>query len=287
MKLEYVGKTDVGLVRQKNEDAILMHQAENLFVVADGMGGHRAGDVAAQMVVEVIERFFLDSAHTTPASWPYVSAGIADLNVSRLTSAVQFAHHQVLRANKGRERGPDSMGATLVALHFVGAMALTAHAGDCRCYRYRKGHLKQLTQDHTMVEELLHNHGMTIEEVEALQAIRHVVTRALGVGPETDVQVDIGVTASEPGDIFLLCSDGLHSELPADEIVQKLDAASDLEPLCWDLVAQAKGHGGRDNVSVVLVRFLEGDPPPDFPIEGEDTQEIPRDGVLMEGDDSE
>ena len=202
MKLEYAGMTDVGLVRPKNEDAILMLPAENLFAVADGMGGHRAGDVAAGMIVETIDSFFLSSAGAEPSTWPYLAAGASDINMVRLSSAVQFANQQVLEANKDRGQGPDSMGATLVALNFVGGMAITAHAGDCRCYRYRRGSLKQLTLDHTMVEELQRIHGMTKQEAEALSAIRHVVTRALGVGPESEVQLDIGVTRCEPGDLY-------------------------------------------------------------------------------------
>ena len=282
MKIEHAGETHVGLVRARNEDANLMVPEENLFVVADGMGGHRAGDVASRTAVDSISHFFRITASGSPAMWPHIAAGFSDPHARRLVSAIQYAHQCLVRADHDGAEGAGTMGTTIVALHFAGSLAFLAHAGDCRCYCYCQDNLRQLTRDHTMVADIRRRYELTPQEEERINSYRHVVTRALSTDNHAPVDVDIRVMVPRPGDLFLLCSDGLHSEILDRDIADALKDSGPLQDVCQGLVAAAIERGGRDNITAMLVRYVEGEPPSCIPIEAEDTQEIARDEPLLD-----
>jgi len=287
MKIEHASETHVGLVRTRNEDSFVAFPEQSLYVVADGLGGHRAGDVASRMAVESVSRFFGITANGEGGAWPHVAAGVQDPNACRLVSSVQYAHQCVLKAQAVAGPTDTPMGTTIVALHFVDSLAFVAHVGDCRCYCYSLGNLRQLTRDHTMEADLRRRYELTAEEEERIQALRHVVTRALGANGKPDLTVEARVLVPRPGDLFLLCSDGLHSEVLDQHIAEALEDPAPLQDVCRDLIAAAIENGGSDNITAMLVRFVEGDPPSAIPLEAEDTQELTLEEPLVDIIDDE
>ncbi len=232
--------TDAGIVRPNNEDSLLI--AEPLFAVADGMGGHAGGEVASTIAVEVLRAAF---------------AG--DPTVEGLVQAVRLANEAVLdRATD--EPGLRGMGTTLTALALVeedGEQRLAlVNVGDSRAYLLQRGELTQLTEDHSMVEELVREGQISPEEA-AVHPQRHVVTRVLGMGP--GVEPDVWQILPYRGDRIMLCSDGLPNEVPEDEIATTLRREADPDPAAARLVALARQHGGADNITVVVVDVVDDD----------------------------
>ncbi len=230
-----VGCTDRGLKREHNEDAYAILEDHHLFLIADGMGRHAAGEVASRLCVEAIREVFQKGDFGSSAP-----AGLAK-RAARLRSAILVANERVLSASKSNEAYA-GMGTTVVAAYFApnNQRAYIAHVGDSRCYRVRRGELTQLTTDHTL-------------GAAGIQGSRSsVLARALGV--EENVEVDVTTEASLPGDVYLLCSDGLSRMLSGDEIRATLVAASDLENATKALVEEANKRGGRDNITTILVR---------------------------------
>lgn len=231
-------RTDVGKVRRQNEDAVWFDEKRAVFVVADGMGGHRAGEVASQMAVEAIRRMI--RVHET--------AGITPLR-----DAVRRGHEAIMHH---AQRHPEcmGMGTTLDVLWCAGGYAYIAHVGDSRIYRLRAGEFEQITQDHSLVEEMVRARVITKEEAKT-HPRRNIITRALGT--QGDNTPDMLATDVKSGDIFLLCSDGLHG-MVSDEQMQEILTRLPLEQAADALLALALDAGGRDNVSLVLYRCEEG-----------------------------
>ena len=233
---EHFERTDTGRQRRMNEDAF--HARAPLFAVADGMGGAQAGEVASGTAVEVL------------------SAGIpADGGTleERLALAVREANGRIhdLSVSDDERAG---MGTTLTAA-WVGEKEVTlVHVGDSRCYRWREGRLERLTDDHSLVEEMVRQGRLTPEEA-AIHPQRSIITRALG--PEAEVEPDTLTVPARGDDLFLLCSDGLTSMIGEDEIAEVLGSTGSLEVAGRALVDRANEAGGRDNITVVLFR-LEG-----------------------------
>ncbi len=232
----------VGRVRTVNEDRLLESVA--LFAVADGMGGHAGGEVAAGLAIEVLQRRFA-----------------ADPTARGLMEAVRAANRVVFdRSLEDSEvRG---MGTTLAAAALVptedGDRLVVVNVGDSRVYRYRDGQLEQMTTDHSVAEELVAR-GELSEAEAAVHPQRHILTRALGVAPEVDV--DAWELAPAEGERFLLCSDGLTNEVGQGQIATVLAEVPDPQAVADRLVAMANQHGGSDNVTVVVVDVLVADPP--------------------------
>lgn len=244
------GKTDPGRVRELNEDYVLLAPELDLFVVADGMGGHASGNIASTLAAKSIRNFF-EATHETPLDEPrHPDDGDAPLPARRLTSAIRKANRDVHEISTSHERHK-GMGSTVVAIHVVGDMAYIAHVGDSRCYRMRDGELKQISRDHS-----LHNEALALKpnlSAERLARLpKNVVTRALGM--KETVQVELKQEKILPGDLFLLCSDGLSNMVKDEEMVGFLELSDDLREACDLLVAMANDAGGSDNISVVLVR---------------------------------
>jgi len=228
---QYAG-TDTGRQRRANEDSLLARAP--LFVVADGMGGARAGEVASRIAVEMFSRGIGDPAEPEAA----------------LANVVREANKRIYDRSH-RHADQAGMGTTLTAL-YVGANRVSiAHVGDSRAYRMRSGELQRLTDDHSLVDELIREGRLTPEEASE-HPQRSVITRALG--PESAVDVDTLSIESRSGDVYLLCSDGLTTMVGEDELEELLSEHARLRDVGEALIAAANEAGGRDNITVVLVR---------------------------------
>jgi protein phosphatase len=239
----YAAATDTGLVRETNQDAVFAD--DSLAIVADGMGGHAAGEVASAMTVETIYNGFL----TRPT-------------LEGLLSAVQDANHDVLadaRANPDRF----GMGTTVIAVGLTqdGAGLTTPtmlHVGDSRAYQLRDGALRQLSADHSVAEEWVRMGRLTPEEA-LTHPRRHQLTRAIGV--DDNIEIDVMSLHVQPGDRILLCSDGLSNELDPDRLAELAGAPGSLDDAVTNLINAARTAGGRDNISAVLLEFDEAHEP--------------------------
>jgi len=222
-------RTDTGLVRTNNEDSYFTDVAGGLAIVADGMGGHAAGEVASKITVDTIsERLKLETSF-----WPF---GRAQREQTRLFDAIRLANRRV-RDAAAMDGALAGMGTTVVVLWIRGRRAHVAHVGDSRIYRYRNGGLVQLTRDHSWPSE----DG----------AMRNVLTRAIGA--EDNVEIDHRLLDVARGDIFLLCSDGLTRPVADETIVHTLRESTNGEQASTRLIDLAKEKGAPDNVTVVLV----------------------------------
>jgi len=249
MELEYLGLTDVGMVRKQNEDAFFCDGQKKLFIVCDGIGGHVAGQLASSLAVDTFRRYFFE-----PDGSDYILKSKAFKKYSiiqrRLISAINKANRRIYEESKtnGHLKG---MGTTMVTLYLEGERAHIANVGDSRCYRLRDEKFEQLTQDHSLVMERVRKGILTREEARN-HPQKHIITRALGIREQ--VIPDLYEFDVKPGDLFLLCSDGLSDCVIEDEI------AAIFEAFCFDLTAIAKSlvelacdRGGPDNITVVLV----------------------------------
>ncbi|MGH7408903.1 MAG: Stp1/IreP family PP2C-type Ser/Thr phosphatase [Candidatus Methylomirabilales bacterium] len=239
-----VCRTDSGRQRDHNEDSLLAAPEAGLFAVADGMGGHEAGEVASAMALAALRE-----ALAPPGRSP---AALRTSALEALAAGVRLANRQVFEV--GQHRPEDArMGTTLVTTLIRDGEAVFASVGDSRIYRVRDGTLDQLSRDHSLVGELVARGEMTPEEARH-SPHKHVITRALGVEPA--VEVDAWSEALKPGDLFLLCSDGLTDEVTDPEILDTLLAGGpDLEAACQALIDLANRRGGRDNITALLVRY--------------------------------
>lgn len=253
--LKVAGLTDVGCEREHNEDAYGILPDFNLFLVADGMGGHRAGDVASQMAVEVVEEFFL-ATEKEDITWPFHFDPNQPFAVNRLVTAIQVANNRIYKESVQNDEH-QGMGTTIVALHSVSGHRLghIAHVGDSRCYRMRDERLELLTMDHSLVNDYLRA-APDLSEEQLAELPRNVITRALGM--QDSVLVDVQTVELSPGDIIFLCSDGL-SGMVDDEESRGIIAAQrrDLSQAAAALVERANERGGEDNSTVVLIEVVE------------------------------
>jgi PPM family protein phosphatase len=238
--VDFVQLSDTGRERRTNEDNAFAQAP--LFAVADGMGGARGGEVASGIVVETLNGGMPDGVPP--------EAGLAEL-----TREANHRIHQ--QATSDAERS--GMGTTLTAAYVGDGEVAFAHVGDSRAYRFRDGKLEQLTEDHSLVGELVRRGKLTPQQAEE-HPQRSVITRALG--PEGSVQVDSFSVGAQPGDVFLLCSDGLTSMVPVDTMDDILREADSLDAAAHRLIDAANENGGRDNITVVLFR-IEGVPEAD------------------------
>jgi serine/threonine protein phosphatase PrpC len=236
--------TDPGRVRTSNQDAFGYSMAAQLFALCDGMGGAAGGEVASRVTIEtVLERL---------AAADPLAATSGKVVTRNLEDAIAAANRIVV-ARAEREPALSGMGTTLVALLVRGAHAWIAHVGDSRCYLLRRGVLTRCTEDHSLVGEQVRLGLLRPEDAEH-SPLRNVITRAVGVGE--GLRAEVTEMATEPGDTFLLCSDGLTRELAEDAIAVLLRNAATLEIACRTLVDGANENGGHDNITCVAVRVM-------------------------------
>jgi serine/threonine protein phosphatase PrpC len=257
-------KTDTGRQRRDNEDSAFARAP--VFVVADGMGGAQAGEVASRIAVEAFEQGLPDSGSPE----------------ERLATRVREANAQIYERSRA-DRGRAGMGTTLTAAYVDDTHVAIAHVGDSRAYLFRHGTLQRLTQDHSLVDELVRR-GKLTEEQAAEHPQRSIITRALG--PEPDVEVDTWTYPARAGDVVLLCSDGLTSMISEERVRAILAEHDNLDEAGDELIREANEAGGRDNITVVLFRLEElgGDD-----AAGEETMvgvAVPRDAIAADTEES-
>lgn len=248
MRAIAAGLTDVGRERTHNEDRFILLPQFHVYVVADGMGGHQSGEVASRMAASTIAGYFRETSNLNgEAMMLLLRDAVADAN-SKI-----FARADDSRAHRG-------MGTTVVAAAYSerDRSIHIAHAGDSRAYLLRDGKLRQLTRDHSLLADaLLERPELTEADLSYLP--KNVITRALGISPSVDVDVtSVGV---DVGDVFLLCSDGLHGLVEEEEIAAIITGHESLTIACEKLVDKANHNGGRDNITAVLIRMEEDDEP--------------------------
>jgi protein phosphatase len=232
--LAYV-KSDVGLVRENNEDSYIF-LPPNLFIVADGMGGHVAGEIASQMASTMVSKYILE--HKNDAAPDIL-----------LEQAINKANSLIYQMSQHKQEC-HGMGTTLTAAYVDGSTVYFGHVGDSRIYLTHDGDMRQITEDHSLVWELVKNGNNTREEA-SVHPQRNILTRALGTSPE--VQIETGVFVWKPGDAILLCSDGLTNMLSEANILELITNES-CSLVLDKLVEQAKAAGGLDNITVILAK---------------------------------
>jgi serine/threonine protein phosphatase PrpC len=254
MKITYKAVSDVGRKRKGNEDSLFVNPEQHLFVVADGMGGHAAGEIASKVAVESINEFVCLTGGDEEITWPFGLDENISYDGNRLKTAIRYANRKVLEATKEKSEY-EGMATTVAAVLVDGDTANLGHVGDSRVYLVRDGEINQLTSDHSWVNEQIQS-GVISPDQARTHPLRNVVTRALGGKP--DLQVDMQQHKAKAGDILLLCSDGLTTMIPDEDIVRVVrDAAGDVEKAAQALVASANAKGGEDNITVLLIRFDE------------------------------
>lgn len=239
-RIEVAAQTHTGVRRTENEDCLGAFEDLGLFAVADGMGGHSSGEVASRMAIDAIRAHYATTAGATRAD-----------EQARLAAAFSSANQRIFTAAL-QQRTLRGMGTTLVAASVHPSGLHVAHVGDSRAYRLRGGALEALTEDHSLVTELLRAGHLRPEQVASF-ARRNVVTRALGL--RLFVVAETRFEEPRAGDLVLLCSDGLNAVVADDEIADVLRSATELGAMASRLIAAANDRGGPDNVTVLLLRW--------------------------------
>ena len=252
---EFIGGSDVGRERAHNEDAILVDAERKLVVLADGMGGYQAGEVASQLAVDVVREDSSDATLTESDLGRIDPETGISVAMRQLRGAIEKANNRICSVARGREE-LNGMGTTIVAARFYDGRVGIAHVGDSRCYRWRENVLEQLTRDHSYVQDQLEK-GLISEEEAKNSQQKNLITRALGI--DAIAEADVKEYRTRPGDVYLLCSDGLSDLVDDQTIEAKLCADPSPPERVKVLIDAANANGGRDNISVIVV--VVGDPP--------------------------
>jgi protein phosphatase len=251
-RIEVAGETNVGRKRNHNEDNFALMPEFGLYMVADGMGGHASGEVASKMSIDAIHEFLTETADDPEKTWPYKMDRSKGYEENRLITSVKLANLRIYEAAQrdGRKRG---MGTTFVGLYATDEGLFIAHVGDSRCYRWRKGTLESLTEDHSLLNDYIKMKRLTQEEIDNFPH-KNVIVRALGM--KDTVKVDTRFEPPEVNDTYLLCSDGLCGPVSDPEIATILSSHNgDLKETTSRLIERANENGGPDNITAVLVRW--------------------------------
>jgi protein phosphatase len=246
------GFSDVGRVRTTNEDTFVVDPTLRLFAVADGMGGHGAGEVASGLAIEALTGFVSRSSSDTDFSWPYGLDGTLSFDGNRLKTAIHLANRRVFRAAESND-DYSGMGTTLVGMLVNGSHVIVGHVGDSRLYLLRGGAIEQKTEDDSWVATILARDPAAKGVDLSKHPMRNVLTSAIGARDQVEVHIaEIPVTA---GDTLLLCSDGLHGSLGPQALQSILDEEPDVQAAAQRLVISALDAGSRDNVTALVVRI--------------------------------
>ena len=252
MRIEISGQTHVGMKRNHNEDNLLLLPEERLVVVANGMGGHSSGEVASKIAVDEMAEFFRMTSQDEDITWPYKMDKHRSYDENRLATGIKLANMRIFERATAEQKYK-GMGTTIVSVYFArDTDVIVGHVGDSRVYTFRDGSLKQVTEDHSLLNDYLKAKKLTPEEIESFPH-KNVIVRALGM--KDIVQVDLNRVEPKEGDIFLLCSDGLSGMVTDQQIEEVLATQSDLNKACAYLIDLANANGGNDNVTCVLAQF--------------------------------
>jgi len=253
MKIRYAAKTDVGMKRTHNEDYFSLIEDEQLFIVADGMGGHASGEVASKMAAETIGEFYQRTREDEDATWPYKMDRSLSYIENRLVCGIRLANLRIFET-ASRDIRYKGMGTTMVSSLVCGDKIYCGHVGDSRCYRVRDSEISQLTRDHSLLEDYKEAKPDMTEEEERNFPHKNVITRALGM--RETVQVDIQGHQIKSGDVYLLCSDGLSGMVTDPQICDIVSRSKSLERAVAELVDQANRAGGTDNITTLLLQCV-------------------------------
>ena len=257
MRIRYAAKTDVGMKRTHNEDYFSLLEDEQLFLVADGMGGHASGEVASKMAAEAIQDFFARTKDEE-ATWPYKMDRHLSYVENRLVVGVKMANQRIYEAAM-RDLRLKGMGTTIVGGQIVGEKFYIVHVGDSRCYRIRNQQIQQMTRDHSLLEDYKDAKPNMSDEEQRKFPHKNVITRALGM--RDSVQVDLHVQDIAEGDVYLLCSDGLSGMIEDERILNVVVKAAALDQAVAELVDAANQAGGTDNITVLALHCMGSAPP--------------------------
>jgi protein phosphatase len=253
MGFEFAGATDVGRKRDHNEDSLVILPEHSVAVVCDGMGGHEAGEVASGIGVETVKKFF-EIAGDPDATWPFRYDSEKDEGTNLLSVAAQWANQRIREASDPTALTPGKrgMGTTFVGCLVREKKAWFGWVGDSRGYLWRRGELHPTTSDHSLLNELIKTGRLSDEEIANFQH-KNVITRALGMADQTEV--DVSAWDLEPGDVCLVCCDGLTGMVTDERIAEILAKEPELQKACQQLIDEANANGGVDNITVALVRL--------------------------------
>jgi protein phosphatase len=253
MRIKAFGATDVGKVRKLNEDSYKILPEKNLLIVCDGMGGHAAGEVASRIAVEIIENAFSFKEELKSLSIPQLEEEIPEFSLD-LVKAIRLANRQIYNLAK-QNPSQKGMGTTMVAALLEKGLATICHVGDSRAYRIRNEMISQLTQDHSLVAEMMERNEIS-EKDSAFRLERNIITRALGNKPT--IKVDLRIDPVLENDIYLLCSDGLTNFVSDQVILRTLTQnPKNLKASGMKLIEKANSSGGKDNITLVLAEIEE------------------------------
>ena len=242
MRYQFSAQTDLGLTRKNNEDSVVFDAATQTMILADGMGGYNAGEIASGMATAFIKselsRWLAEVGH---------SVGVAELRRA-MQICVDNANLSIFNAASSNAQYA-GMGTTLVVGVFLGESLVLGHIGDSRCYRVREGALEQITKDHSVLQEQI-DAGLTTPAQAETSPIKNLLTRALGV--DAQVVLEVNEYAVLPGDLYMMCSDGLSDMVNNPAIAKILLTETALELVAQELITAANAQGGRDNTSVLL-----------------------------------
>ena len=249
------GVTHAGRVRKVNEDSLLVEPGLGLFVVADGMGGHNAGEVASKLAVEAIRGFLERSRNGEDLTWPYGLNPSMSFLANRLMTATKLANRRVVKAGESRDEYTGLGTTVVVALIEDGQLAYTG-VGDSRIYSYAAGELTQITEDDSWVATVIARAGVD-EAALAAHPMKHVLTNVLGA--REPLEMDVSERPLVPGERLLLCSDGLHGAVSDDVVAEVLGSDRTAEEMAEELVRRALDTDASDNITALVVRYDQSD----------------------------
>ncbi|HKA89267.1 MAG TPA: Stp1/IreP family PP2C-type Ser/Thr phosphatase [Haliangiales bacterium] len=252
MKIRYAAKTDVGQKRNHNEDYFSLIEDEQLFIVADGMGGHASGEVASKMAAETVGEFY-QRTKDEDATWPYKVDRSLSYIENRLVCGIKLANFRIFEA-ANRDIRFKGMGTTIVSALIKADKIYLAHVGDSRCYRIRDHKIQQLTRDHSLLEDYKEAKPDMTEEEQRNFPHKNVITRALGM--RDTVQVDVKPHQIMDGDYYVMCSDGLSGMVDDEHIREIVARGKSLERVVEELVDQANRAGGTDNITTLVLQCV-------------------------------
>ena len=245
------GSSDIGKVRKANEDSYLLNESMGLYVVADGMGGHRGGDVASRMAIDIIEQYISVPSNPLAGTVDDGCEALISQNAHRLVESIRLANQRI-HDRAEAEESFKGMGTTVSALFLAGDTMLTANVGDSPIYLIRNHNIELLSKPHTLLHERDKIPKSMIGRISEAR-LGHILTRAVGINPS--VQVDLVETACCKDDVIVLCSDGLSNKIKMEEIQEIIDQ-NDLENACKTMTEIALERGGEDNITIIVVRIV-------------------------------